>query len=67
MQERTHAGLRAARARGRLGGRRPIACDDPKVATAKKMHEDQSIRIGDICQTLGISRTTLVFQRILLE
>ena len=32
MQERTAAGLAAARARGRLGGRRPIRADDPRVA-----------------------------------
>lgn len=59
IQERTMAGLTAARARGRLGGRKPIPSDDPKVITAKRMHKDKSIRISDICKTLRISRATL--------
>ena len=59
VQERTRAGLKAARARGRLGGRKRIPFTDPKVITAKKMHEDRSIKIEDICKTLQISRATL--------
>ena len=59
IQERTRAGLEAARARGRLGGRKPIAVDDPRVQMAKKMHADKSIPLPDICQTLRISRPTL--------
>jgi DNA invertase Pin-like site-specific DNA recombinase len=58
-QERTRAGLTAARARGRLGGRKKIPGNDPKVVTAKKMHEDKTVKIGDICKTLRISRATL--------
>jgi DNA invertase Pin-like site-specific DNA recombinase len=58
IQERTRAGLEAARARGRKGGRKPIAPDDPRVQTAKKMHADKSLSIGDICKTLRISRAT---------
>src|SRR5207245_11156603 len=37
VQERTKAGLTAARARGRNGGRPAIPSDDPRVQTAKKM------------------------------
>jgi hypothetical protein len=40
------------------GGRKPIAPDDPRVQTAKKMHADKSLSIGDICKTLQISRAT---------
>jgi len=58
IQERTHAGLAAARARGKKGGRRAIKADNPKVVTAKKMHEDKSLAIDDICQSLKISRAT---------
>ena len=58
IQERTHAGLTAARARGRLGGRRPISPDDPRVVTAKRLHKDRSLSIDQICSTLGISRPT---------
>lgn len=36
MQERTRAGLKAARIRGKEGGLLPITCNDPKVQTAKK-------------------------------
>lgn len=58
-QERTRAGLEAARARGRLGGRKPMPVNDPRVQTAKKMHSDKSISVADICKTLRISRATL--------
>jgi DNA invertase Pin-like site-specific DNA recombinase len=58
-QERTRAGPEAARARGRLGGRKPIPVNDPRVQTAKKMHSDKSISVPDICKTLRISRATL--------
>jgi DNA invertase Pin-like site-specific DNA recombinase len=59
IQERTRAGLTAARARGKLGGRKPIPVGDPRVQMAKKMHADRSIRVPDICKTLRISRPTL--------
>ena len=58
VQERTTAGLAAARARGRLGGRRPIPADAPRVVTAKRLHQDQCLSINEICKTLGISRPT---------
>ena len=58
IQERTQAGLAAARARGRLGGRKPISPDDPRVVTAKRLHKDRSLSIDQICKTLGISRPT---------
>jgi DNA invertase Pin-like site-specific DNA recombinase len=58
-QERTRAGLSAARARGRLGGRPAVPTDDPRVQTAKKMHADRNMSVGDICSTLRISRPTL--------
>ena len=58
IRERTNAGLKSARARGRFGGRRPISPDIPKVRMAKKMSQDQSINIKDICATLKISKAT---------
>jgi DNA invertase Pin-like site-specific DNA recombinase len=58
IQERTKAGLVAARARGRKGGRRPIDPNDPRVQMSKTMHKDKHMAIGDICTTLGISRST---------
>ena len=58
IQERTQAGLAAAQARGRKGGRRPISPDDPRVVTAKRLHQARGLTIDQICKTLGISRPT---------
>ena len=58
IQERTQAGLAAARARGRLGGRKPISPDDPRVVTAKRLPKDRNLSIDQICGMLGISRST---------
>ena len=59
IQERTKAGLAAARARGHKGGRRPMSPDNARVVLANKLFADKSIRIDDICATLKISRATL--------
>ena len=62
IQERTKAGLEAARARGRKGGRPPLAKDPgkrKKVEMAKALHADPSNSIEDIRKTLHISRATL--------
>lgn len=58
IQERTRAGLEAARARGRKGGRKKISATNPKVLTAKKMHKNHGMSIDDICTTLNISRAS---------
>lgn len=59
ISERTLAGLSAARARGKKGGRPKMDPSDPKIITARKLHADKTIPINDICKTLGISRPTL--------
>ena len=58
IQERTRAGLTAARARGRKGGRRPVRGDDPKVKMVKAMAADKNVSIDEVCGTLKISRAT---------
>ena len=58
IRERTQAGLVAARARGRLGGR-PKALDAKKTDFARQLFRDKSNAIMDICKTLSISRATL--------
>lgn len=58
IQERTRAGLASARARGRLGGRPPIDLDEAKVRAARKLHDDHTLNIDDICKTLNISKST---------
>lgn len=57
IRERTMAGLESARARGRKGGR-PRAMDGKTIAQAKAMHRE-NIPVKEICQTLGIGKTTL--------
>ena len=59
IQERTQAGLTAARARGRKGGRKALNPNNPKVVTAQEMYQNKKISIEKICSTLGISRATL--------
>lgn len=58
IRERTMAGLKAARARGRLGGR-PVKMTDKDIQVASKLMSDPDMSISDICRTLRISRTTL--------
>src|SRR5512135_3659681 len=58
IRERTQAGLLAARARGRLGGR-PKALDPRKAQITQQLYHDKSNAIADICRTLRISRATL--------
>jgi DNA invertase Pin-like site-specific DNA recombinase len=61
IRERTQAGLAAARARGRKGGRpRVPALDDAKkIALAQSLYDDKRNTIADICATLRVSRSTL--------
>src|SRR6202165_6138941 len=58
IRERTQAGLQAARARGRVGGR-PKALNSKKVSIAQALYKDKNNSITDICKTLNISRATL--------
>ncbi len=57
--ERTNAGLVAARARGRVGGRPRRWATNGKVALAQRLFADPHHSIPEICLTLGISRSTL--------
>ena len=59
IRERTNAGLAAARARGRVGGRPRKLKTNGKVALTRRMFADQSHSIPEICAALGISRATL--------
>ena len=57
MIENTKAGLEAARARGKKGGRKP-AMDAKKLALARTLRADPTLPISDICKTLGVSKAT---------
>jgi DNA invertase Pin-like site-specific DNA recombinase len=58
IRERTLAGLEAARARGRKGGKPKLTADNRKVAAAKALYKDKNRSISDICHALNISRAT---------
>jgi DNA invertase Pin-like site-specific DNA recombinase len=59
IRERTRAGLTAARARGRTGGR-PKALGDPqRLALARALYANKQTPIETICRTLKVSRATL--------
>ncbi len=57
IRERTNAGLQAARARGRRGGRKP-ALDAKKREIARALHTNPNLSVAEICRTLGVSRAT---------
>ena len=60
IRERTNAGLQAARARGRWGGRPALQSLDPKkMALAKTLHDDKKMPVSEICAQLQIGRSTL--------
>jgi DNA invertase Pin-like site-specific DNA recombinase len=58
IRERTQAGLQAARARGRKGGR-PKALDADKRALAVQLYEEKTHSVKQICEMMGISKPTL--------
>jgi DNA invertase Pin-like site-specific DNA recombinase len=58
IQEQTRAGLAAARARGKHGGRQPLRPEDPCVRMAARMYGDQRLTVSEICRTLRISQAT---------
>jgi DNA invertase Pin-like site-specific DNA recombinase len=58
ISERTIAGLAAARARGRHGGR-PFKMTAAKVRLAMAAMGNKETNVGKLCKELGISRQTL--------
>jgi DNA invertase Pin-like site-specific DNA recombinase len=58
IRERTQAGLQAARARGRKGGR-PKILTGRKAQIATELYDNRKSTVEDICRTLNISRATL--------
>jgi DNA invertase Pin-like site-specific DNA recombinase len=59
IRERTHAGLAAARARGRTGGRPKKLADPKQLALARALYDGGQADVATICRTLGVSRATL--------
>jgi DNA invertase Pin-like site-specific DNA recombinase len=57
IRSRTKAGLEAARARGRVGGR-PKSLSDKQLKLLLGMSKDKEVNVAEICRTVGISRST---------
>jgi DNA invertase Pin-like site-specific DNA recombinase len=58
IRERTLAGLQAARARGRVGGR-PPALKAKDLAAAKAMLKDSEITVAEVAERMGVAASTL--------
>ena len=58
LKERTKAGLEAARARGRTGGR-PKALDQKKRQLTIDLYQSRKHSVKEICEMMGIGKTTL--------
>jgi len=57
-RERTMAGLRAARERGRVGGR-PRALSEEDIPELQALMKDPDVSAADICDRFGVSKATL--------
>ena len=64
IRERTKAGLVAARARGRMGGR-PAEVTPKAKREMKALYTSQDVSVKDICTRYSITRST--FYRVVLE
>lgn len=58
IRERTVAGLNAARARGRMGGR-PAKLSPKEIKTVRALLKTADISVGEIAARFGIARSTL--------
>lgn len=58
ISERTKSGLEAARARGRLGGRKP-KLQQKDLREIRALLKDGSIPVSDVARRYGVSRTTI--------
>ena len=58
IRERTHAGLAAARARGRVGGR-PSVMNAKKIDKARKLYDSRQHTVAEIAEMLDVSPATI--------
>jgi len=58
IRERTKAGLVAARARGRKGGRKP-SLNEKQVREIKALLRDPQAQVSDLAKKYEVSRTTI--------
>lgn len=57
LRDRSKAGMEAAKARGRCGGR-PYALDSKQIVRLKELYQAKTSTIGEICKIFNISRPT---------
>ena len=55
IRERTQAGLTAARARGKMGGRPPLL-DNRQINRMMELYDEAKSTVAEICKIYGISR-----------
>lgn len=58
IRERTRAGLAAARARGRKGGR-PAKLDEKQVREVRRLYESKSVTVNQIAAMMNVGRSTI--------
>lgn len=58
IKERTHAGLEAARARGKMGGRK-FKLDDKAIERLMKLYTSRQYTGDEMCAMMDVSRPTL--------
>ena len=58
VRERTMAGLKSARARGRVGGR-PKALTSEQIISLKAIYETKKVPIAEICKMFEIKKPTM--------
>ena len=58
IRERTQAGLAAARARGRVGGR-PSVMNAKKIDKARKLYDSREYSVAEIAEMLDVSVATI--------
>ena len=58
IRDRTNAGLKSARDRGRIGGR-PRLLSDRDLQVAKALLKDPAITVAEVAKRLGVSISTL--------
>src|SRR6478752_2980683 len=58
LRERTKAGLQAARARGRVGGR-PKSLDPTKLMIASTLMKEGTLTVTEIAEHIGVAPSTL--------
>ena len=58
IRERTRAGLEAARARGRKGGR-PAKLDERQVREVRRLYESRTVTVDQIAAMMGVGRSTI--------